>query len=120
MLNFSSYVIARMKSSKILVLPSTREGFGMVVFEAFACGVPVITVKAERNAAWELVSEKTGFVVNLDARELGNAISKLITDNALRESMSKSAIDAVQEFDWNNTARQLTRLYEELIRESRA
>ncbi|MCZ7403134.1 MAG: glycosyltransferase family 4 protein [Candidatus Methanoperedens sp.] len=109
-------VIARMKSSKILVLPSTREGFGMVVFEAFACGVPVITVKARRNAAWEHVSEKTGFVVNLDARELGNAICKVITDNALRESMSRSAIDAAQEFDWNNTTRQLTFLYEEIIR----
>lgn len=108
-------VIARIKSSKILVLPSTREGFGIIVLEAFACGVPVITVKSPRNAAYELVSEKTGLVVNLDVRELGNAICTLIRDGALREKMAASTKDAAKEFDWDKIAKQLSCFYEELI-----
>lgn len=103
--------ISRIKSSKTLVLPSTREGFGMVVIEAFACGVPVITVNAPRNAACELVSAKTGFVVNLDARELGNAIITLIGNNLLREKMAESAKDAVKEYDWDNIVRKLSHFY---------
>ncbi|MDP2845952.1 MAG: glycosyltransferase family 4 protein [Candidatus Methanoperedens sp.] len=112
-------VIARIKSSKVLALPSRREGFGMVVIEAFACGVPVITVKGERNAASLLVNEKTGLEVNLDAGELGDAICTLITDNVLREKMSWAARDAAQEFDWDNITMQLSCLYEELILDSR-
>ena len=47
-------LIGYMKSSKVLVLPSTREGFGMVVIEANACGIPVVTVDHPMNAAVDL------------------------------------------------------------------
>lgn len=105
-------VIARIKSSKMLVLPSSREGFGMVVIEAFACGVPVVTVKEERNAASELVNDKTGFVVNLDADELSGAICTLINmEDGDREKMSRFAIESVMMYDWDNIAEQLMWFY---------
>jgi glycosyltransferase involved in cell wall biosynthesis len=109
-------VIARIKSSKVLALPSSREGFGMVVIEAFACGVPVVTVKGERNAASLLVDEKTGFVVNLDPEELGDAICALILDNVYRERMGCAAKNVAQEFDWDGIASGLTCIYWELRR----
>ncbi|VVB88534.1 Trehalose synthase [uncultured archaeon] len=108
-------IIACMKSSKVLVLPSSREGFGMVVIEAFACGVPVITVKNQGNAASMLVSEGTGFVVNPDAGELSHAIRTIITDGALYKKMSAAALDASREHDWDMMISELTRLYRELI-----
>jgi len=107
-------VIALMKSSRALVLPSSREGFGMVVIEAYACGVPVITVWGPRNAASGLVNEKTGFVVNLDARELCDAICVLMNDIALQKKMSKSALDAAKDHDWGMISRQLISVYSEL------
>jgi glycosyltransferase involved in cell wall biosynthesis len=108
-------IIACMKSSKLLVLPSSREGFGMVVIEAFACGVPVITVKNQRNAASMLVSEGTGFVVDPDIRELSGAIHKIITDGVLRKKMSVSAVEAAREYEWDKMARELIGFYEWLI-----
>ncbi len=108
-------IIAYMKSSKSLVLPSSREGFGIVVIEAFACGVPVITVKNQRNAASMLVSEGTGFVVNSDARELSRAILTIITDSALHKKMSSAALDASQAYNWDKMVSELIHLYRELI-----
>lgn len=104
-------VIAHIKSSRALVIPSSREGFGMVVIEAYACGVPVITVRGPRNAACGLVTEKTGFVVNLDAKELGETICVLMKDAALQRKMSRSTFDAAKYHDWDMISRQLMSVY---------
>ncbi len=108
-------VIARIKSSKILILPSSREGFGMVVIEAFACGVPVITVKEERNAASELIGKETGFVIDLEVSQLSNAINILLnmTDEN-RQKMSQSAIDTSLTYDWDKITEELENFYGEI------
>lgn len=104
-------VIAHIKSSRVLVLPSSREGFGMVVIEAYTCGVPVITVKGMLNAACGLVNERTGFVVNLNSRELGEAICVLMKDGVLQKKLSESALEAAKSHDWDNISGQLISLY---------
>ncbi|MEM2276636.1 MAG: glycosyltransferase [Thermoproteota archaeon] len=59
-------VISYMKASKVFVLPSSREGFGIAALEANACGIPVITVKHDRNATCDLIKNGVnGFICNL-------------------------------------------------------
>lgn len=59
-----------------LVLPSRREGYGLVVLEAISRGTPAIVVAGEDNAAAELVEDKVnGFVAqDAGAAELSGAI----------------------------------------------
>lgn len=109
-------VISRLKSSKVLVLPSGREGFGMVVVEAYACGVPVITIRSRKNAASELVNGTTGLVVDLDPVLLSKAILSIITDTEVHSKMSESALIKAKEFEWDNIIKQLSGIYEEMIR----
>jgi glycosyltransferase involved in cell wall biosynthesis len=50
-----------------MVLPSSREGYGMVVIEAAAAGTPSVVVAAPDNAAVELVEEGVNGYVAADA-----------------------------------------------------
>ena len=72
-------VIGLMKSSKVFVLPSEREGFGIVVLEANACGLPVVTVQQPGNAARHLITDgENGYVVDLDPQDLAAAILRCL------------------------------------------
>ncbi|MEP6953436.1 MAG: glycosyltransferase [Solirubrobacteraceae bacterium] len=52
-----------MRDALCLVLPSEREGYGMVVVEAASQGTPSVVVRAEDNAAVELVEDGVNGVV---------------------------------------------------------
>jgi glycosyltransferase involved in cell wall biosynthesis len=62
-----------------LVLPSRREGYGLVVVEAAARGVPVVTVAGPDNAATELVEEGTNGAIapSAEPRDLAAAIVRV-------------------------------------------
>jgi glycosyltransferase involved in cell wall biosynthesis len=66
-------------SALCLVLPSRREGYGLVVVEAAAQGVPVVVVAGPDNAAVELVEDGTNGAVALsvEPRELAAAIVRI-------------------------------------------
>lgn len=85
-------VMAVICSSKVLALPSIREGFGMVALEAAALGIPVVTVDHPRNAVSHLVEHGvTGFSVPPDPRAFADALQKLLEDRDLRQRMGREA-----------------------------
>lgn len=89
---------ALMKSSKVFAFPSTREGFGIVVLEANACGIPVITINHKDNAARKLIKKNNGSISNLNekaiAMKINNTLSRVNT-------LKKHSIDTASKYDWN-------------------
>jgi len=95
------------KSSKIFVLPSVREGFGIVAIEANACGIPVITVNHKDNATKDLISKENGFVVEVSENDIANAVNRLIEN----EINSKDCTDFAKKYDWNKIINQTEGVY---------
>ncbi len=84
-----------------VVLPSQREGFGLIVVEAAAAGVPSVVVLAEDNAASELIEESVnGFLADtVEPQELARAIVRVHQEGAaLRERTASWFAAHVHEF----------------------
>lgn len=98
-------LIGYMKSSKVFVLPSTREGFGMVALEANAAGLPVITVEHPDNATENLIKRHGGgHICTLSSHEIAEKIKEAIQENNPPRNYSK-------EYDWNKIVSNLENFY---------
>lgn len=95
-LNGDSEVAAAMKNADALLFPSRSEGFGLVVAEAMACGLPVIA--NESSLLQEIIMDgKTAIFCQLnDADAFSNTIKKLAKDTPLLESIKKTAPQIVK------------------------
>lgn len=99
---------ALMHGSGVFVLPSTREGFGLVAAEANACGLPVVTIDDERNATRDIVIEgKNGTLCPLDAESLSDAIVRMLESR--RES--EYYVAYAKRYDWDEVAVELKKIY---------
>jgi glycosyltransferase involved in cell wall biosynthesis len=82
-----------LRSADVLLLPSYREGFGVVIIEAAAVGVP--TIGSRIYGISDAIEEgKTGLLVNsADAKSLELAMIQMIDDSALRNSLGLAALN---------------------------
>ncbi len=109
-------VLAYLKASKIFIFPSSREGFGIAVIEAMACGLPVVTVKENLNAATELIEEgKNGFICLPNPDSIAGIVISLLANEKLRGEMSENAKAFAQAYSWDIIARQNEKIYRRAI-----
>lgn len=98
-----------------LVLPSYSENFGLVVGEAIARGLPVLTTQ---GTPWSCLPEtRSGWWVPATVEGLSDALRKLIncSEKELGEMGHNARMLAETRFGWNAVASEFLSLYRELV-----
>jgi glycosyltransferase involved in cell wall biosynthesis len=108
---------AQMKSSKVLVLPSVREGFGLVIVEANACMLPVISISHEMSAVRELIEDGVnGFLIsNFSPDQIAEAVLKIVQDDELRNKLAENGFKMSKRYAWSDISKNIIDTYEKLI-----
>jgi len=87
--------------STLLVYPSLYEGFGLPILEAMASGIPVIASNV--SSLPEVVGD-AGILVNPYSKdEIGEAISKIVRNQQLRERLMNKGLSRIKKFEWEST-----------------
>ncbi len=108
-------VIGQIKKSKMLILPSIRENFGIVPLEAMACGTPVISTNTEGPRDY-IKNGENGFLTKMnDVNDLANKIALLADDDQLVKKISINGRRTAEKYDWDIIVKKIVCLYNEIL-----
>jgi len=100
--------------AKMVISVSFYEGFGLPILEAMSCGTPVIAAK---NTSMREIVDSSGILIDpYNIEEITHAIDNLLSDEELRNTLSKKGRGRAKEFSWKKTAIETTSLYKDLLR----
>jgi len=90
------------RSAWVLVSSSLREGWGMTITEAGACGTPAVATRIAGHL--DAVDDgRSGMLVE-DPAALAAAVASVVHDHKLRRRLSDGALSKASGFTWEATA----------------
>lgn len=105
------------RGADVLAFPSTREGFGMVVLEAMAGGLPAVVTDLPVLREHLTDGRDCLMVPAGDSGPLANALVSLVRDQDLRDTLAVGGAQTVARFTWERCAIAHEELYQRTVRE---
>lgn len=100
--------------SKLAIVPSLYEGFGLPAGEALACGIPLIC--SDGGALPEVVGSAAFMVKAGDITELVNGLRILLNNEAMCEQLSSAGREhSLQHLSWHVVGEQLSDYYRQIL-----
>jgi glycosyltransferase involved in cell wall biosynthesis len=104
-------------AAKVFVFPSLYEGFGLPPLEAMAHGTPVLISNA--SSLPEVVGNAAVMVNPENVFEIMRGLHRVLLDHALREKLKQRGYAQVQKFSWDESARKILAVYEDVAGKNR-
>ena len=111
----SNDVPALMQCSNLMVLPSLKEAFGLVLLEAMQAGLPIIASKV--GGIPEIISspEKGLLIEPANKNELVKSLHKLLSKDDLSKRFSQKGIEHWKNFSAKEMAEKTGQIYQEIL-----
>jgi len=101
----------------VLVHSSVREGWGLNVLEAAACGTPAVAYRVA-GLCDSVRNGETGLLArDGDVEGLADALIKVLEDEGLRLRLSRNALEYAKGFSWERTAREFMKVLKWVVNE---
>jgi glycosyltransferase involved in cell wall biosynthesis len=111
---FQNNPFSFMAHSEIFVLSSHWEGFGNVIIEAMACGVPVISTDCPFGPNEIITDGVNGLLVPVsDVEAMAGAILALLQDNVLRSRLAEAGRKRAEDFSVNKMVTEYEKMFED-------
>ncbi|SHH04286.1 Glycosyltransferase involved in cell wall bisynthesis [Flavobacterium micromati] len=116
---YRSNVLDLLPEFNIFLITSITEGLPLSIYEAMACGVPIVATKAG-GIPEVVIDAKTGFLAEIkDSNTLSDCVIKLINDPSLKEKFTNNALAAVKKnHDLNTLKKNYEKLYTDTMNDS--
>lgn len=109
MVGFQKNPYVYLNQAKLLLMPSSWEGYGLAAVEALALGLPVVCSNV--GGLPSIVNDNCGYVCSTEKEYISN-IENILSDNKLLENKSRSAITRANEIgDIQKYSKRLLKLY---------
>jgi glycosyltransferase involved in cell wall biosynthesis len=118
---FQSNPYRYMSRSSVFAFPSLSEGFGMVLVEAMACGLPVVSTDCVAGPNEILQNGRCGILVPVgDEGALAKAIVTMLTNAEIRVRLVREALRRVADFEPAKVVASYEQLFHEVCQNSEA
>jgi glycosyltransferase involved in cell wall biosynthesis len=103
-------------SADVFVFPTFHDSFGMVISEAMASGLPVITNR-EAGAAELIEHGVSGWLTEKpwDVDQIADGLNILANDPVLRKRMGDAARKAIEPYTWDRCAEETMAVYHKVV-----
>ena len=108
-------VPALLTNSDLYVTTSEKETLGLTVLEAFAAGIPAIAPAAGGVMTHIRDGENGRLFEPQNVTSFGQALSRLVTDEARRQQMGQCGQQAIAAYDWENVVANLVNTWKTQI-----
>lgn len=104
---------AMYSAASVYVHPSWYEGFGIMILEAFASGVPVVTSNV---SSLPEVVDTAGLLINPHKpQEIANAIERILLQPKLAEELRRRGLERLKQFSWAKMAKMTQDVYRQVL-----
>jgi glycosyltransferase involved in cell wall biosynthesis len=100
-------------AAKVFAYPSLYEGFGIPVLEALACGIPTVTSNV--SSLPEVAGDAALTIDPHSVAELSSALERLLSDQQLRERLTRESVTQAAKFNWTKTALMTRAAYDDVL-----
>lgn len=104
-----------LSKAHLLINPSIREGWGLVVMEAASVGTPTVAYNVA-GLKDSIVNEKTGLLCSPNPAVCSEAILTLLGDKAKYERFRQNCFAWSKQFSWEKSSQESLKLLQELVK----